>query len=690
MTRVSSTGREIGLRARVRPVVLLLVTLLLALTGTLVAPPPAQAAEEDALVTVQLEALDPALPGREDTVTLRGTAQNTSDRPITAAQAVLWYFGAARTDPADLEATAAQDPAAVWGTQLWQDGAYQRLTEQSEDWLPGQTRSFTVSAPVSSFGFSSAPGAFLIGIQVVGRHDGATLATVGQARVWLPLGRETPAATVGTNTVVSAVLLSSQPSMTEPGIFVDDHLAAELAPTGRLSVLLRAAGREQASWLIDPALIDEVTAMTGDYIVRAPDGEHHGIAQEAARAWLAAYADLDRARGFRVPYAVPDLTMAQRNDLTEIADHATAAAQRTPGMADLPLIGYAAGGKFDNAAITLAETGQPVAILAATGTSRGALLTPVGTAPIVNFSPATTAGGPGPGVTGSMIQTRQRLLAESFLTAMTADGTTTVRVITSAAAADAETAADAPWLRRMTLPDLLTQQPQTWTGTLPYGDTDRAQELNPDQVDTLQEIVRGYDAFAEMLVDSEANRSTSDAALARTASSWWRGNRPGFNRFAAPQTETIHRLWSQPAASLSAQRSVIMSGQSGSFPMTVTNNLDQAIRVTLTFDSFQPQRLSIPPMTDIMVPPRQGVTVNVQPQAVSNGPVRISAQVTTPGGTPVSNRAWLTVEATNFGRVGWVIVVVSGIVLLTTTALRIRQVRREWRAARRRREEGEQ
>jgi hypothetical protein len=134
---------------------------------------------------------------------------------------------------------------------------------------------------------------------------------------------------------------------------------------------------------------------------------------------------------------------------------------------------------------------------------------------------------------------------------------------------------------------------------------------------------------------------------------------------------------------LTAQRSVIMSGQSGSFPMTVTNNLDQTIRVSLNFESFQPQRLSIPVMPDIVIPPRQGATVNVQPHAVGNGPVRIWAQVTTPGGRPVSKRVWLTVEATNFGRVGWIIVVASGIVLIATTALRIRQVRRERQAARR-------
>lgn len=676
--RVRPATGFLGLRAG-----LWLLALLLVVTGATGVPRPAYAVHDNPPVEVRLESLDPEVPARADTVTVRGTARNTSDQPITAAQIVLWRHRPGMVDLPDLRAVTGQDPDQVRGAQLWIDGAYQRLTtDEADTWAPGETKSFQLAAPVNAFGFARASGAFLMGVQVVGHLDQG-VSTLGQARMLLPLGPTQAATTGGTNTIASAVMLSSRPSMTEPGVFVDDHLAAEIAPEGRLSALIRSAGRDRVSWLIDPALLDELTVMAQGYTVRTPDGDRPGGGQEAAAAWLGAYAQLDRTRGYRLPYAIPDVTLLQRVDLGSVAHRSLAAAQRTPGIGELPLISYSAGGMIATDAVPLAETGNPVAILASTADVPGALLAPIGRAPIINFSPATTAGGPGPEPSQSTVQTRQRMLAESFLTAHTESGATTVRVLTTAEAAEADATAEAPWLRRATLSELLSQPPLSWSEELSYGDAQRAAELTQPEVDALREIVQAYRSYTEMLVDEEATSRTTDAAMARTASSWWRSDPAGFDRFATPQVAAAKRLWAGQAVELTGQRSVIMSGQSGSFPMTVTNHLNQPVRVTLTFESFQPQRLSIPPMTDIIVPAGQGVTVNVQPHAVGNGPVRISSQVTTPGGTPVSRRVWMTVEATNLGRVGWIIVVAAGIVLIATTALRIRQVRRERQAARR-------
>ncbi len=659
-----------------------MLTFLLVVAGALGAPQPAYAQDDLPPVDVHLTGLDPALPSRSDTLTIRGTARNTSSEPIDSAQVVLWRHRSSLTDLEDLRTVAGQTPESVNGYQLWTEGAYRRLAPEQQTWAPGETRTFELSVPMSAFSFVRTSGAYLIGAQVVGRHGGRTLSTLGQARVLLPLGPVGSAATEGTNTVASAVLLSSQPSMIEPGVFADHHLADELAPDGRLTVLLRSAQRDQVSWLVDPSLLDELRAMADGYVVRTPDGDQEGPGSDAAGRWLEAYGRLDPARGFRLPFAIPDLTLLQRIGLADVVRRA---ATTTDNQAadGLPLLVYSAGGALDNEAVALAESLGPAAILASGADARGALIAPVGTAPIINFSPGSTSGGPGPEPAQSLVQTRQRMLAESFLAANTESGSTTVRVITNAEAAEADVAAQAPWLRRTTLTNLLTETPVDWDRQLAYGDADRVAELTEPQVAALQEIVKGYGPFIEMLAEGEDTSRMAAATMARAASSWWRDDRQGFDRYAAPQLQAARQLWNGQSVELTAQRSVIMSGQSGSFPMTVTNNLDQPIRVTLTFESFQPQRLSIPAMPDLIIPANQGVTVNVQPKAVGNGPVRISAQVTTPGGTPVSKRVWLTVEATNFGRVGWIIVVASGIVLIATSALRIRQVRRERQAGRR-------
>ncbi|HHV20202.1 MAG TPA: hypothetical protein GXZ30_01475 [Propionibacterium sp.] len=688
---MSSLGRDTWPGGRIRSVTgphatriaLLLLAFLLVVTGAFGSPGPAYAAEDPTTVEVHLTAADPALPARSDTVTLRGTARNTTDEPIEAAQVVLWRRRAPITDLGDLHSITSAPPQTVTGQQMWIEGGYAPLQPDQPIWAPGESRTFEVSVPIAAFGFSWTPGTFLLGAQVVGRPGGRTVATLGQARMLLPLGADGPAASQGTNRIVSVVVLSSRPSQIGPGVFADDHLAHEIGPEGRLTALLRTAERESVAWLVDPSLLDELTAMAAGYSVRTPAGNEPGTGTDEAQAWLSAYARLDRTRGFQLPYAIPDLAMLHRTGLGEVVQGTRTAASRTDGIAGLPLIAYSARGALDTEALRRAEALAPAAILAATPEAARGLLAPVAGAPVIGFSPATTAGGPGPGASHSLIQTRQRLLAESFLTAETEPGSTTVRVITSTEAAQADEVAQAPWVQPLALGDLLTEEPVPWEPQLAYGEEQRAAELPDPQVEVLRDIVGGNDAFIGMLVDEDEATARAAATMARSASSWWRGNRSGFDAFSTPLLTSTRRLWDGQAVELTAQRSVIMSGQSGSFPMTVTNNLDQTIRVSLNFESFQPQRLSIPVMPDIVIPPRQGATVNVQPHAVGNGPVRIWAQVTTPGGRPVSKRVWLTVEATNFGRVGWIIVVASGIVLIATTALRIRQVRRERQAARR-------
>jgi hypothetical protein len=673
--------RSLGAESRRALVVALgtLLSLLLLLTGTVGVAPPAYATDDALPVIVDLEAIEPALPARDGTLTLRGKATNRSEEPITAAQVVLWRRTAAITSNADLTDLANRDPGEVTGHQAWDaaESSYLRLTDdQNPVWEPGEVVPFEVSAPLAALDLGFVPGAYLVGADIVGRVAGRALITVGATRTLVPVADEGLAATTGTNRAVTAVVLSSRPSMISPGLFLDNHLADELSPSGRLTLLLNAARRDRVSWLIDPALHQEITAMAAGYRVEGAT-EPNPVGQQHALRWLTDFGELDRNNGYRTPFGLPDVSMLAHHHLSGILQRANAAGERVERIADLPVVAYAHGGLIEPSAVPLAETGEPVAVLAANPDTPAALLSPIATVPIVNYSLDTTAGGPGPEPWAGIPQVRQRLLAQSYLAALGDPGSTTVRVITTAAAAAADPATDAPWVRRATLADLLAESPQGWSGVMPYGNQARAAELGPAQVDELRQIGDSMERYADMLVDPGPVAVESDATIARTASSWWRTDPGGFEAFARPQAVAVEQLWSGRAFALTAQRSVLMSGQSGSFPMTVTNHLDQNVRVTLTFDSDQPQRLSIPTMPDVMIGAQQSVTVNVQPRAVGNGPVRVSALVTTPGGVPVSKRVWLTVEATQLGRVGWIIVVASGIVLLAATMLRIRQVRRE-------------
>ena len=85
----------------------------------------------------------------------------------------------------------------------------------------------------------------------------------------------------------------------------------------------------------------------------------------------------------------------------------------------------------------------------------------------------------------------------------------------------------------------------------------------------------------------------------------------------------------------------------------------------------------VPASAVITVGPGQNQTVNVRPEATSNGLVNVTAALQTGSGAPVGRTTRIAVEVTDLGMIGWIIVIVSGVVLVAATALRIRQVRRK-------------
>ncbi|GAB3708587.1 DUF6049 family protein [Mariniluteicoccus flavus] len=655
---------------------------LLALLAPTLAVPVAHAAD-DQQVAITIDQFDPATPDRAATITIRGKVTNTSSEPLSTAQALFWRDWSPITSADGMRAALESPATQPYGGRVTDIGAFQPLTtDQKTTIAPGETVPFQVQAPVSSLELPRTAGVYLMGVHVVGKIGRRASATLGRARVFVPLPRQNnqgaAPTTPATVKVPTVVMLTSRPSMVRPGLFADDHLAEEMSANGRLSKLMRAASRTDVSHAIDPALLQAARAMADDagYQIRQADGAMvPGTGQAVARRWLADLDRLDETHAFRLPFAVPDLTPIAHQALEDTFHRIVSATTQVDGIRDLPLLGYANGGFLDTPTVGWIERMDPAAILVANARTEQALLAPIQTAPLVAFSGATFAGGPGPDPRQTAIHVRQRLLADTWLAATNASGPQ-VHVVASADEADADLGARAAWIARVPLTDTLRDRPSEWSEQLDYTPEMRAAELSPAQVGRLRDLSRAQAAYAEMMVDPAPHQRDGDAQAARSASSWWRGNPAGFQTWIDPLlTEANQALTG--AVKLTAQKTVIMSGQSGSFPVTVTNTLRTPVRVAIDFDSDQPQRLSIPRHENIEVPAGQSTTVNVRPRAAANGPVMVTAQLVTPGGTPLGRHNRVEVRATNFGFVGWIIVVASGIVLLAATALRIRQVARE-------------
>jgi len=67
------------------------------------------------------------------------------------------------------------------------------------------------------------------------------------------------------------------------GVFENDELAQELTPAGKLGRLVYVPFSSKKTWLIDPALVDEVVAMTQPYLLI---NETKPTGTEIAKAWL--------------------------------------------------------------------------------------------------------------------------------------------------------------------------------------------------------------------------------------------------------------------------------------------------------------------------------------------------------------------------------------------------------------------
>ena len=155
-------------------------------------------------------------------------------------------------------------------------------------------------------------------------------------------------------------------------------------------------------------------------------------------------------------------------------------------------------------------------------------------------------------------------------------------------------------------------------------------------------------------------------------------------RNSQAQTEWL-RLASEPAMAIISPDAIQLrisdwvttSSEDNLLPVTVTNNTAYQLRVRVHFESDNPLRISVADSELILVQPGESATVRVSPVAEGNGVVAMRAQVVTSGGHPVGTPVDFTITAAQSGRVAWIIIVASGVVLLGATAYRVRSMHRE-------------
>ena len=622
----------ISARVPLQRFAVLICTLWLVISSTLARPMTASADDETASVEVTLTQVSPSVLASSGELVLTGTVTNNGSEPLTALTVRLWR------DARPITSLDLMDPSSANSTS----GAVMQSPSARDDLgdgslAVGETKPFTVRAEMGSDApeqtWLSEPGAaYRIGVEVdsLARWDDEPL---GEARTFIALpGSES-------TQVAPVVELNTLPSMTEypiadqPGVIDSTALGADLVE--RIIPLTTFAVSTGAQLVVDPMLVDEVTALAA---TTSPSAEQ-------AVNWLSTINELLAAgKVARGLYGSPDIRSLLGVD-EDLALTATAVPEDHP-LAAAPLWVVPTDGLVDQN--LLEKLGAAEVILAAntSGTT--------GTTRVLRTS---TVIDPHNGLWETWAGAEQVVAGAS--------GTPLVQVLTSLG--------QTSWFEE-------TSALRTLVAVDEVVDSSQPVVTDPEpQVDqTLASTTRDADATMTTWCSMVGERACPRRLLLGAWSTRWDDDqaRNGWLRalMAPAQAGT-----GPDGVTLTVSDWVTTSAEDNQLPVSITNHTRQVITVGVGFTSANTLRIEVPDSELVTIGPGETSTVRVRPQTHGNGIVAVTAQPVAPSGQSIGSPVEFSVTGTNAGRLGWVIIIGSGVVLLAGTAMRVRQVRHQGR-----------
>ena len=579
-------------------------------------------------------------------ITLAGTATSTGTDSLYKVQVVMWGDSDAITTEDTLQAVLALDPESDPGDRVAANTATAIIVSGTTAFVPGQTADFTVSATWADLGVT-ADGAYLVGVHVrASAESWGPLVTIGH-------GRTLVTRSSATHSQATLVMLASAPSLVHDDVFVDDHLAAELA--GRLATLTELARRPGVSWAIDPALYHEITVMSEGYQV-IQDGELvEGSGQALAIVWLSQYAQLDQPAGYRLPWGNPDLAAAAGlSDASAISNTQTAIAAN-PQLARLPLLVRPANGEVDQSFLNYIEPLHPAVVLAQARThatwGRAVLLD--------TYPVAYPAGIDGEGADAEL-QRLQRAWAEDLL-----DPDVAIRVISDPSEAALASQPIPPWANAVLLNSVRPTTP--WTSDLSYASTAGVRDLVTPAAAANQAI----STYAALIDDTKmANSLVAPQMAALASQSATNETATAYGQAVADWVGTI-----TSSVSIIASPEVTLTDRTSVFPVTVVNNLSVPVRVQI--NPIEPDRTYISNVNlsgseVVTVQPHDKLTITISTTVLREGEAEAQLQLATADGQAVNQPVTVHIKASFTAWMGWMVVGSAVVLFAVGTIVRVK------------------
>ncbi|MDO4412520.1 DUF6049 family protein [Cutibacterium sp.] len=529
--------------------------------------------------------------------------------------------------------------------------------EANQTFEPGDSGSFTVTGTPAQMGLTSPNAVYAIGVHVQASPEDQPRRTVGRARVLTVLSDTHTSANLA-----PVIVLSARPTRRIDGTFTDETLSNDI--TRRLKPLAEAAHTRNATVLVDPSLIDDVRAMASGYRVAGKGSATvKGKGQQVAKEWLDLVTPLLTAgQAYRLPYGNADVIGAIRQGRPNVLLPVKHAVDPSNPAAKLPLAVIDPAAQLDTPSFkTLAKELSPALVLTCAASARDGVHEESGTKVL---GLADTPRADDHPQSNSDPQRRGMLLSQALL--MTHESIPTATLVTTVN--DVQATAPVGWLHLQNLSTVLSRAK---SGLQLQGTLTDSTTLKGSWWRVQHDIGVDTDDWSNLLGDSPKTASLTSAKFVSRSLSASLQDREAW---AADVMRPAAEAMAGKGLVLHSAPQFVMSSSSNEFPLTVTNSLNETVHVKVVVSSENPQRIDIPDTRVVAIQPGETQTIKFSPKASSNGVVEMQAHLSTPSGRTLGSHASFVVKATQMDDVGWIIIVVSALVLIIVTVLRIRQV----------------
>ncbi|MFG2882945.1 DUF6049 family protein [Streptomyces sp. NPDC048297] len=667
---------------------------------------PAQAAGGDT-VAVSLDSLSPSAPTDGDTLTVSGTVTNTGKQTVTDAQVGL-RMGPLLNTRSAIDAVSRHSDDLQLGTGTEVDGKY---GEKFAKLAPGVAEHFSISVPVDKLDLGQ-DGVYEFGVALSGQTSAQPWdQTLGIQRTflpWQPSEADTRTRTTFLWPLLSRVHMTARTGAGElqTPVFLDDDLAKDLGPGGRLARMVDLGRDLDVTWVIDPDLLASVDAMAKGYRVQGPDNtstpgprEHQALAKQ----WLD---NLQKAvtgkEVVALPFADPDLaslahigtsvtgSLSHLKDATDVAATTVKTVLHVTPSTDFA---WPVEGAVDPSIIKVATSAGADRVIARSDSlqeTSGLTYTPSaarpiggGTTAVVADARMSTAFEGDLTKAGPATLAVQEFLAQSLEVTAQSDAQRSIVVapqrMPSASQAQAMATAlkalqSGTWSQAQDLtaaakakpdPNATTRIPSTSA----YPSSLRRQELPRSAFEQIARTQDKLDNFQVILTDQSRVVTPFGRAINRGMSASWRGRASAAESYRGDVEDWLYELADQ--VKLIDKSETKLSGRSATIPVTVQNNLVQPVsHLVLRLTSTMPTRLKIGGKAyyeqPVEVSGGHSQSVKFTTSANANGRVGVIAQLFTEDGQEYGDPVSFDVKVTEVTPT--VMLVIGGGVLLLVLA----------------------